>query len=70
MTGQSLTPFMKLSDKKRKTVSLDTRDMLERNSENKEWMTTLMDKLYIKLNQKEALYKPQIYQKRGRGQNW
>ena len=36
MTGQSLTSFMKLTDKKRKTVSFDTRDVLERNSENME----------------------------------
>ena len=28
-----------------------------------------MDKMYIKLDQKDALYKPQIYQKRRRGQN-
>ena len=35
MTGQSSTPFMKLSDKKsRETVSFDARDVLERNSEN------------------------------------
>ena len=70
MIGQSSTPFMKLSDNKRKTVSFDTRDVSERNSENMEWMTALMDKMYIKLDQKEAPYKPQIYQKRGRGQNW
>ena len=70
MTRQSSTPFMKLSDKKRKTVSFDTRDVLERNSENMEWMTALMDKMYIKLDQKETPYKPQIYQKRGRGQSW
>ena len=63
MTGQSSTPFLKLSDKKRKTVSFDTRDVLGRNSENMEWMTALMDKMYIKLDQKEAPYKPQIYQK-------
>ena len=37
MTGQSSTPFMKLSDKKsKKTVLFDTRDVLERNSENME----------------------------------
>ena len=34
-----------------------------------EQMTALMDKMYIKLDQKEVPYKPQIYQKRGRGQN-
>ena len=33
-----------------------------------ERMTALMDKMYIKLDQKEVPYKPQIYQ-RGRGQN-
>ena len=69
MTGQSSTPFMKLNDKKRKTVSVDARDVLERNSENMEWMTVLVDRMCIKLDQKEAPYKLQIYQKRGRGQN-
>ena len=29
----------------------------------------LMDKMYIKLDQKEVPYKPQIYQRRGKGQN-
>ena len=69
MTGQSSTPFMKLHDKKRKTVSFDTRDVLERTSENMEQMMALIDKMYIKLDQKEVPYKPQIYQRRGRGQN-
>ena len=37
LTGQSSTPFMKLSDKKSiKTVSFEARDVLERNSENME----------------------------------
>ena len=37
MTGQSSTPFMKLSDKKSgKTVSFNARDALQRNSENME----------------------------------
>ena len=69
MTGQSTTPFMKLTNKKRKTVMFDTKDALERTSENMEQMTALMDKMYIKLDQKEVPYKPQIYQRRGRGQN-
>ena len=34
-----------------------------------ERMTVLMDKMYIKLDQKDVPYKPQIYQKRRRGQN-
>ena len=32
-------------------------------------MTALMDKRYIKVDQKDVSYKPLIYQKRGRGQN-
>ena len=68
MTGQSSTPFIKLIDKKRKSVTFDARDALEKTSENMERMTALMDKMYIKLEQKEVPYKPQIYQ-RGRGQN-
>ena len=70
LTRQNSTPFMKLNDKKRKkAVLFDARDVLERNSENLERMTALMDKMYIKLDQKDVLYKPQVYQKRGRGQN-
>ena len=55
MTGQSSTPFMKLNDKKsKKAVSFDAKDVLERNSENMERMTALMDKMYIKLDQKRC----------------
>ena len=68
MTGQSTTPFMKLTEKKRKTVAFDARDALEKTRKNMERMMVLMDKMYIKLDQKEVPYKPQIYQ-RGRGQN-
>ena len=68
MTGQSTTPFMKLTEKKRKTVTFDARDAIEKTSKNMERMMALMDKMYIKLDQKEVPYKPQIYQ-RGRGQN-
>ena len=68
MTGQSSTPFMKLTEKKRKSVTFDVQDALEKTSENMERMTALMDKMYIKLEQKDVPYKLQIYQ-RGRGQN-
>ena len=68
MSGQSTTPFMTLTEKKRKSVTYDVRDALQKTSENMERMTALMDKMYIKLDQKEVPYKPQIYQ-RGRGQN-
>ena len=69
MTGQSSIPFMKLTAKKRKLVTFDAKDALEKTSENMERMMALMDKMYIKLEQKDVPYKPQIYQ-RGRGQNW
>ena len=50
---------MKLNDKKgKKVVSFDARDVFERNSENIERMTSLMDKMYIKLDQKDVSYKP------------
>ena len=60
---------MKLTEKKRKSVTFDAKDTLEKTSENMERMMMLMDKMYIKLEQKDVPYKPQIYQ-RGRGQNW
>ena len=47
MTGQRTTPFMKLTEKKKKTVTFDARDALEKTSENMERMTALMDKMYI-----------------------
>ena len=50
MTGQSTTPFMKLTEKKRKTATFDARDALEKTSENMERMTAVMDKMYIKLD--------------------
>ena len=64
MTGQNSTPVMK----KRKSVTFETKEALERTSENMERMMVLMDKMYIRLEQKDVPYKPQIYQ-RGRGQN-
>ena len=64
MTGQNSTPFMRMAEKKRKSVSF----VLEKTNENMEKMTALMDKMYIKLEQKDVPYKPQIYQ-RGRGQS-
>ena len=70
LAGESSTPFMKLNEKKsKKAVSFDARGVLERNSENMERMTMLMDRMYIKLDQKDVLDKPQIYQNRRRGQN-
>ena len=52
---------MKLSDRKRKSVTFETKEALERTSENMERMMVLMDKIYIKLEQKDVPYKSQIY---------
>ena len=41
MTGQSTTPFMNLTEKNRKSVTFDTRDTLEKTSENMERMRCL-----------------------------
>ena len=68
MMGQNPTPFMRMTEKKRKSVSFDANDVLEKTNENMEKMTVLMDKMYIKLEQKDVPYKPHIYQ-RGRGQS-
>ena len=64
MTGQSTSPFMKLTEKKKKSVTFDTRDALEKTSENMERMMVLMDKMYTKLDQKEVPYKPPDISKR------
>ena len=51
MTGQSSTPFMKLPDKKRKSVTFDAKGALEKTSENMERMnrkTCLISLRFIK----------------------
>ena len=64
LTGQSSIPFMKLNDKKcKKAVLFAARDVLERNNENMERMTVLMDKMYIKLDQRMYRISPR-YSKR------
>ena len=54
MSGQSTTPFMTLTEKKRKTVTFDARDALEKTSENMERMMALMDKMYYKIGSKRS----------------
>ena len=58
MTGQNSTPFIKLTDNKRKSVTFDARDALEKTSETMERMMVLMDEMYIKLEQKTCLISP------------
>ena len=54
MTGQSSTPFMRLTEKRRKSVSFDAKDVLEKTNENMKKITVLMDKMYIKLEPKRC----------------
>ena len=67
MSGQSQTPFMKLTEKKDKTVSFDNRDVLEKSNNKIDKMTALMDKMCLKLEERAMPYRPQVYQRRGRG---
>ena len=60
---------MKLNDKKgKKAVSFDARDVLERNSENLERMIVLMDKMYMKLDQKVCHISPDISKEKKRSE--
>ena len=36
MTGQSSTPFMRMTEKRRKSVSFDAKDVLEKTNKNME----------------------------------
>ena len=74
-TGQSsATPFMKASQDKpkkgEKGVSfgaLETKETIDRHSTSIDKLTSLVNKLDMKLDRQEAQYRPAVYQKRGRG---
>ena len=74
-TGQSsTTPFMKASQdrskKSEKGVSfgtLETKETIDRHSSSIDKLTSLVNKLDMKLDRQEAQYRPAVYQNRGRG---
>ena len=74
-TGQSsATPFMKASqDKSKKSEkgvsfgALETKDTIDRHSSSIDKLTSLVNKLDMKLDRQEAQYRPTIYQNRARG---
>ena len=74
-TGQSLaTPFMKDSQdksiKSEKGVSfgtLQTKETIDRPSSSIDKLTSLENKLNMKLDRQEAQYRSAVYQSRGRG---
>ena len=79
MTGQtSSMPFMRVSDgnqsssrSSKRGVTFDIMDAMERSSDSIDKLTSLVSKMNMEMDKKEAPYKPQIYQSRpgGQGQN-
>ena len=76
LTGQSSTPFKKatnngdshlLQNHQKKGVTFDTMEMLERNSDCIDRLTSLVSDLKMTMDRKQPQYKPKIYQ--GRSQN-
>ena len=77
LAGQSSTPFMKTSSNDshlpqnhhKKGVTFDTMDTLERNSDCKDRLTSLVSDMKITMDRKQSPYKPKIYQGRSRNPN-
>ena len=73
LTGQSSTPFMKATsnndchspqNQQKKGVTFDAMEMLERNSDCIDRLTTLVSDLKMMMDRKQPQYKPKIYQGR------
>ena len=77
LTGQSSTPFMKASSNDshlpqnhhKKGVTFDAMEMLERNSDCIDRLTSLVSDMKMTMDRKQSPYKPKIYQGRSRNQN-
>ena len=76
-TGQSCTPFMKASSNDnhssqnhhKKGVTFDAIEMLERNSDCIDRLTSLVSNMKMTMDRKQSPYKPKIYQGRSKNQN-
>ena len=77
LTGESSTPFMKATsnndchspqNQQKKGVTFDAMEMLERNSDCIDRLTTLVSDLKMTMDRKPQ-YKPKIYQGRSQNQN-
>ena len=77
LTGQSSTPFMKVTsnndcqspqNQQKKGVTFDAMETLERNSDCIDRLTSLVSDLKMTMDRKPQ-YKPKIYQGRSRNQN-
>ena len=77
LTGQSSTPFMKVTSNDshspqnhhKKGVTFDAVEMLERNSNCIDRLTSLVSIMKMTMDRKQPPYKPKIYQGRSRNQN-
>ena len=78
LTGQSSTPFMKVTSNgdshspqnhQKKAVTFDAMEMLERNSKCIDRLTSLVIDLKMTMDRKQPQYKPKIYQGRSQNQN-
>ena len=77
LTGQSSTPFMGATSNDnhlpqnhyKKGVTFDAMEMLERNSNCIDKLTSLVSDMKMTMDRKHAPYKPKIYQGRSRNQN-
>ena len=67
LTGQSSTPFMKATsnndshspqNQQKKSVSFDTMEMLKRNSDYIDCLTSLVSDLKMMMDRKQPQYKP------------
>ena len=77
LTGQSSTPFKKASSNDnhspqnhhKKGVTFDAMEMLERNSDCIDRLTSLVSSMKMAMDRKQSLYKLKIYQGRSSNQN-
>ena len=78
LTGQSSTPFMKVTsnndchlpqNQQKKRVTFDAMETLERNSDCIDRLTSLVSDLKMTMDRKQPQYKPKIYQGRSGNQN-
>ena len=78
LTRQSSTPFMKATsnndshspqNQQKKGVTFDAMEMLERNIDCIDHLTSLVSDLKMTMDRKQPQYKPKIYQGRSQNQN-
>ena len=78
LTRQSSTPFMKATsntdshsppNQQKKGVTFDAMEMLERNSDCIDRLTSLVSDLKMTMDRKQPQYKPKMYQGRSQNQN-